>query len=447
MSTRTAPAAPHRETDPEHGAAAAFLSKLFPAPRAFDVRVGDRTALHATEAPTFTLVIASPAALRRMFRPPVETSMGEAVIDGTLSVEGDVVAAVPIVDACRRAARSPRLILELARAWRALPREETRPPGDVAPARLSGRVHTPERDQEAIRHHYDLGNDFYALFLDPRMLYTCAYYPTGAEDLDRAQELKLEHVCRKLRLRAGERMLDVGCGWGGLLIHAATHHGVHGLGVTLSREQHAFANERIREAGLEDRVEVRLAHYQTLRGETFDKIAAVGIMEHIGIARVPEYVAHVYGLMRPGGLFLNHCIGRKLGTQPNRLKSLLTDPLNRVLVGQSPLTSVVFPDTELVSLSELASAAERAGWELRDVENLREHYARTLRHWIARMDENREEAEALVGAGTVRAWRLYFAVAAHRMDLGLINLNQTLLAKPDADGRVEIPWSRADLYA
>jgi cyclopropane-fatty-acyl-phospholipid synthase len=450
MSTRTAAPAPHRQTGPEDGAAATFLARLFPAPRDFDVRVGDRVVLHATGEPRFTLAVASAAALRRMFRAPVEASLAEAFVSGALSVEGDPVAAMPIVEACRAAARSPRRALALFRDWRALPRAEAPAAGGsdaAAPPRLSGRAHTPERDHAAVQHHYDLGNDFYALFLGRRMVYSCAYFPTGVESLERAQELKLEHVCRKLRLRPGQRLLDVGCGWGGLLIHAATHHGVHGVGITLSRRQHALATERIAAAGLADRLEVRLAHYHTLEGETFDRAASVGMLEHVGISRLPEYFARVHGVLRPGGLFLCHGISRRLGTQPNRWKSLLKDPLNRLLVGESPLTSVVFPDTELVALSELNLVAEAAGWEVRDVENLREHYSRTLREWIAGLDARREEAEALVGSGTVRAWRLYFAVSAHRMDLGLININQTLLAKPDDAGRIEVPWSRADLYS
>jgi cyclopropane-fatty-acyl-phospholipid synthase len=448
LAPTTPPPAPAAATEPGLQPAAKFLDLLFPAPRAFQVRVGGAIVLAATDDVRFSLDFSSVGAVRRAFKPPVETSLGEAFIDGTISVEGDIVAAVPIVEDCRRAARTPSRIVELARAWRALPRPDgRRGTAGAAPARLSGRVHTPERDHQAIRYHYDMGNDFFALFLDSRMLYTCAYYPTGTEDLDRAQELKLEHVCRKLRLSPGETLLDLGCGWGGLMIHAAKHHGVQAVGVTLSQSQLEWANARIQEAGLEDRVEVRLAHYETLQKGSFDKISSIGMVEHVGIARVPEYFRQVYGLLRPGGLFLNHCVSRKLGTQPNRLKSLLTDPLNRLLVGQSPLTSIVFPDTELVSLSELAVAAERAGWEVRDVESLREHYARTLRHWLARMDENRAEGEALAGAGTLRAWRLYFAVAAYRFDMALINLNQILLAKPDASGRVELPWSRADLYA
>jgi cyclopropane-fatty-acyl-phospholipid synthase len=441
----TAPAAPPA-LDARVRAASAFLERLFPAPREFAIRLWEGTVLPADGEPVFTLVVAAPGVLRAMFRPPVETSLGDAFVSGALEVEGDLTAAFPIVETCRRAARSPRRLLELVRLWRALPPiDATLPRDPAAPARLSGGAHSPERDRDAVRFHYDLGNDFYALFLDPRMVYSCGYFPTGEEDLEAAQRLKLDHVCRKLRLRPGDRLLDIGCGWGALLIHAAREYGVRGVGITLAERQHELATRRIAEAGLQDRLEVRLADYRTLEGETFDKASSIGMFEHVGRARMPEYFARVYGVLRPGGLFLNHGISR-LAPLPTGLRTLITDPLNRLVVGVSPITKSVFPDTDLVPLNKVNAMAEAAGWEVRDVENLREHYAITLRHWIANLEAREEEAEQLVGSATVLAWRLYFAASAQRFDAARISVNQTLLAKLD-DGRADIPLSRADVYA
>lgn len=439
-----------RSTDPAVPAAARFLDRLFPPPRDVAIRLWDETVLPADGDPDCTLVIDSAGALRSMFRPPVETSLGEAYLRGDLEVDGDLCRAFPVVEACRTAARSPGDLLALARLWRALPREGA-DGGDGAaatrePARLSGATHTKDRDRAAVQYHYDLGNEFYRLFLDPRMVYSCAYFPTGEEELATAQELKLEHVCRKLRLRPGERLLDVGCGWGALLIHAAERHGVEGVGITLSERQRELAVRRVAEAGLDDRVEIRLQDYRDLEGESFHKVASIGMFEHVGRARLPEYFARVHASLRPGGLFLNHGISRE-GTAPRRtLLSVLLDPLNHLVVGTSPMTSSVFPDTELIPLSEVNLAGERAGLEVRDVENLREHYALTLRHWIARLEEREEEAVRLVGRPTYRAWRLYFAASAHRFEIGRISVNQTLFARHDR-GRVYIPPTRADLYA
>jgi cyclopropane-fatty-acyl-phospholipid synthase len=429
------------------GAAVAFLTRLFPPPREFAIRLWDGTTIPAREEPRFTLVIASAPDLRAMFRPPAEASLADAYIAGRLEVEGDLTAVFGIVEACRRGVRSPGDLVRLASLWRALPVAATRKGGPaISPAPLPGGTHSPERDSAAVRHHYDLGNDFYQLFLDSRMIYSCAYFRTGAEDLETAQLLKLEHICRKLSLRAGERLLDVGCGWGGLLIHAARNHGISGVGITLSQRQFELARQRVTAAGLDDRVEIRLADYRTLGGETFDKAASVGMFEHVGEARLAEYFSRVYGVVRPGGLFLNHGISIQKVRPRNDLRTLLRDPLNRLLVGTSPLTRSVFPDTELVPLSDVNGRAEDAGWEVRDVENLREHYATTLRHWIHNLEAHEEDAVRIVGRPTFRAWRLYFAASAYRFDIGRISVNQTLLARLDG-GRAGVPPSRAHIYA
>jgi cyclopropane-fatty-acyl-phospholipid synthase len=428
------------------GAAILLLTRLFPSPRPFDIRLWDGSVIHGDGDAAFTLVIASAAALRAMFRPPVEASLGDAFLAGDLEIEGDICAAFPIVDACRRAVRSPARLLELARLWWRLPAENSANGNGRAPASLTGGLHTPDRDRAAVRYHYDLGNDFFALFLDRRMVYSAGYFPTGDEDLDSAQEKKLDHICRKLRLEAGERLLDVGCGWGALLIHAAGRYGVRGTGITLSEQQHVLVRERVAEAGLGDRIEIRLLDYRDLREETWDKVSSVGMFEHVGRERLPEYFARIFGVLRPGGLFLNHGISERWSLYHPTLRSRLLDPLNRIVVGKSPLTRSVFPDTELIPLSEVNSLAEAAGWEVRDVENLREHYALTLRRWIERLEEREEEAVRLVGTPTFRAWRLYFALAANRFERAQTSVNQTLLAKLDG-GRAGVPLSRANIYA
>lgn len=428
-------------------AAVEFMERLFPAPRNFAVRIGDRTVLRSAGDPVFTLVIRDIPSIRRLFRPPVETSLGNAFLDGRLDVEGDVCMVFPVVDACRKAARSPRAVARLVKLWRALPR-----PGDVgrrvpreAPE-LRGEKHSAERDRTAIVYHYDLGNDFFRLFLDPRMIYSCAYFRRPDDDLEVAQEYKLDQICRKLRLGPGQRMLDVGCGWGGLLIFAAANYGVRGVGITLSDKQCELAIRRVADAGLSDRLEIRLQDYRTLGEEVFDRVSSIGMFEHVGRARMPAYFGSIRKALRPGGLFLNHGISMQANAPKNTLASRLRDPLNYLLVGTSPMTKYVFPDSELIPLSELNLAAEQAGLEVRDVENLREHYDLTLRHWIRRLGENEAEAKRLVGAATYRAWRLYFAASAYRFGIGRINVNQTLFARLD-EGRTDAPLSRADLYS
>jgi cyclopropane-fatty-acyl-phospholipid synthase len=450
MAQMTTPAAPPRPAE-DVRRAAAFLTRLLPDPRGFDIRLWDGTVIPGAGEPKLTVVINGPGSLRRMLRPPVELSLGEAFLRGDFDLEGDIWAAGSALEASRGAARSPSEILALGRLWFALPRSGTanhkRGAGyGEAPAEIAATERSREWDREGIRYHYDAGNDFFALFLDRRMVYSCAYFPTRTEDIDAAQEAKLELICRKLRLGEGERLLDVGCGWGGLVIYAAQRYGVRALGVTLSEQQYELTQRRIAEAGLEGRVEVRLLDYRDVEADAFDKAASVGMFEHVGRERLPEYFAHVHRLLKPGGLFLNHGIaGRpRSGTGPGAALRKLLEPL---LVGGSTFRKrYIFPSGGLVPVSEANLVAETAGFEVRDVENLREHYALTLRHWARRLEENKEEAVRVGGEGMYRLWRIYMGIGSWQFEYGEFGLFQTLLEKP-AGGRSSLPPTRADLYA
>jgi cyclopropane-fatty-acyl-phospholipid synthase len=449
MPTATPTVAPPRAGE-DARRAIAFLTHLFPAPRAFDVRLWDGSLIPGAGETSVTVVINSPGSLRRMLRPPVELALGEAYLRGDFDLEGDLWEAGPALAASRAAARSPGELLALARLWRRLPRTPERRPESggygAAPARIDAAERSREWDRKGIRYHYDAGNDFFALFLDRRMVYSCAYFPTGEESIDEAQEAKLEHICRKLRLRPGERLLDIGCGWGGLVIYAAERHGVRALGVTLSEQQHELAARRIREAGVEDRVEVRCLDYRDVDEAPFDKLVSVGMFEHVGRQRLPEYFAHAYRSLKPGGLFLNHGIAGKPRTE-GPLEAAVRRRLEPWLVGGSTFRRrYVFPSGGLVPVSEANLVAERAGFEVRDVENLREHYAKTLRHWARRLEENEDEAVRVGGREMYRLWRLYMGMGAWQFHDGEFNLCQSLLERP-AGGPSRLPPTRADLYA
>lgn len=432
-------------------AARAVLEDAFGpvASRRFAVRFWDGSTDEPAEEPRFTIVLETPGALRRMLMRPSELALAESYIFGAVDVEGDLEAAAGLGDIAAARLRSPRALLRLARHILALPHDDdaaddSGASGRLPAQRLSGRRHSTRRDREAVRFHYNVGNAFYSLWLDARMVYSCAYFERGSEDLDRAQESKLDLICRKLRLSPGERLLDIGCGWGGLIMHAAKRYGVFALGITLSDAQAELARSRIAAAGLGDRCRVELRDYRALGEEPpFDKISSVGMVEHVGDARLDEYFACAHAALRPGGLFLNHGIVSIDASRPEPLKARVAA---RVWHRGEFIDRYVFPDGELLPAGRVVASAERSGFELRDVESLREHYVTTLRHWVRRLEAKRDEAIALVGDATYRVWRLYMSASAYGFRMGRIGIIQSLLAKPHRDGRVEIPRTRADIY-
>ncbi len=466
-------------TDPA-ARAAVLLDDLFSTvpERRFAVRLWDGSTWHPDPAhpPRFTLAIHDPGVLRRLVLARDEAALGAGYVAGEFDLEGNLEAVVPVAEAMLASPPAWRTRLRVLTAALRLPRAagdgaaaagEANPPAPSAQAAidphgaqarlaaarksgggegvggrpaardasgpaLRGRRHTRARDRAAVTYHYDASNDFYRLFLDPRMVYSCAYFASTDEPLEAAQERKLDYVCRKLRLRPGERLLDIGCGWGALIMHAAARYGVRADGITLSEQQAELARARIREAGLEDRCTVRVADYRDLdRVEAYDKLASVGMFEHVGEAAMDAYFRQALRVLRPGGAMLNHAIG---GIGPDGDH------------GQSFADRWVFPDHELLPIHLALRGAEQAGFEVRDVENLREHYALTLRHWLRRLEARRAEAIHAAGESVWRAWRLVFAAAAHQFAVGKMHLYQTLLVKRGGGGTAGVPLTRADWY-
>jgi len=416
--------------------------------RAFAIRYWDSAEDRPPgRAGRFTLIVRRPEALRRALLPPTERKLGEAFVRGDLDIEGDLEAAASLAGLVRERLRSPSAALGLLSRVRALPSNSGARSGrnnGHAARRRGGVRHSRKRDAAAISFHYDVGNDFYRLFLDERMVYSCAYFPEGTEDLDAAQEAKLEHICRKLRLQPGERLLDIGCGWGALIQFAAERYSAETVGITLSEPQAQFARERIAAAGLEERCRVEVRDYRDLPADLrFDKIASVGMVEHVGRRLLPAYFRKAFRMLKPGGLFLNHGI---VSLRPR--ESPLGTRARRVLPGsKSFLDRYVFPDGEILTPGELSEAAQTAGFEIRDAENLREHYTLTLRHWVARLEARESEAISLSDESTYRIWRLYMAGCANAFREGRVGVVQTLLGKPHADGALPLPLTRGDLYA
>lgn len=395
--------------------------------RSFGVRLWDGTQIGS--GVPFILNVRDPGTLRAALRSPVELSTGRAFAAGLIDCEGDLEGAI---DTLLHAVGS----LDAARVmkiWMLTRRMPMPALPSLREAHLRGSRHSRQRDLAAIGFHYDQPLSFYTAFLDSRLVYSCAYFDEGVQELDDAQAAKLDYTLRKLRLRPGESFLDIGCGWGALVIRAAERFGVHATGVTLSRSQYDEGNRRIREAGLQDRARIELCDYRDLADARFDKIASIGMFEHVGRSRLAEYFGAAFAALRPGGLFLNHGIATEhkasRGTPPSFMERF------------------VFPDGELVRISEALRFAQDAGFEVRDVESLREHYVRTLRAWVANLERHKDAAIAAAGEQSYRIWRLYMAGSAQGFRTRRIGIYQSLLARPRDDGSVDIPATRRDLYA
>ena len=378
------------------------------------------------------VVLAGPDAVARLLWPPSAESFAEAYLRGDLDIEGDIWTAVDAGRSfdLRRLGRDAPTLVRLGLRLR----QGVGPPRQLQRvAQLSGRRHSRARDLAAVRFHYDVGNDFFALWLDRRMAYSCAYFETPETSLEAAQEAKLELICRKLALTPGQRLLDIGAGWGSLVVYAAERHGVEAAGVTLSEEQASLANRRASEAGVGERVRVEVRDYRDLGSlGAFDAIASVGMFEHVGKANLPAYFEAALNALRPGGLFLNHGIATAAVRRP-------VIPA-RLRFGDGGFVGrYVFPDGELVSVEEAVGFARRGGFELLGVQALRPHYALTLRAWVERLQARTPEARAVAGEEVYRTWRLYMAAARRGFDDGSLDVAQLLLARPGPDGPARLP--------
>ncbi|MFD4789981.1 class I SAM-dependent methyltransferase [Streptomyces sp. NPDC058459] len=413
--------------------------QLLGAPLPLRIRAWDRSQAGPPGAPV--IIVRNRRALRRMLFKPGELGMARAWVAGDLDIEGDLYTALGAIAGLlweHDDDAEGRSLVDTVRdpAARAAVRELIRlvgPPLPPAPPREEVRrrrhLHTRRSDKRAISHHYDVGNDFYELVLGPSMVYSCAYWedPETAGSLESAQRDKLELVSAKLGLKPGQRLLDVGCGWGSMAVHAAREHGVGVVGVTLSQEQAAFARKRVAEEGLTDRVEIRVQDYRDVRDGPYDAISSIGMAEHVGAERYLDYARDLYGLLKPGGRLLNHQIARR----PQRDETAYEI--------DAFIDSYVFPDGELAPLGTTVTQLERAGFEVRDVESLREHYARTLRAWVTNLEGDWARATRLAGYGRARVWRLYMAASALAFERAQIGVNQVLAVRTPDSGASGLP--------
>ncbi len=387
---------------------AALISSALGGNLSVTIRAYDGSVAGLVDAPA-TISIRSPNAIARIIRSPGELGFGRAYVAGEIDIEGDIYAALSLAERVG-GGLSRRALIPLLRAVGLGSLRRLPPPPEEA--RLSGRRHGRGRDASAISHHYDVGNEFYERVLGPAMTYSCAVWASADVTLEAAQAAKHELVCRKLGLAPGMHLLDIGCGWGGMVRHAVRHHGVHALGVTISERQAEWATAKAASEGLADRIEIRVQDYRDIPDGPFDAISSVGMLEHVGTRELPHYVAACRRLLRPGGRLLNHGITRPTPSAP---------------IGKDTFVgSFVFPDAELPETGELVSMTHAAGIEVRNVENLREHYALTLRAWVANLEANWAECVEHAGEGRARVWRLYMAGTALEFEAGPVQVQQVL---------------------
>ncbi|MFF9134081.1 class I SAM-dependent methyltransferase [Streptomyces sp. NPDC014806] len=413
-----------------------LFEQLLGVPLPVRIRAWDGSQAGPPGAPA--LVVRNRRALRRLLFKPGELGLARAWVAGDLDIEGDLYTALDLLagliwergeDArtLGQALRDPAV----RSAVRGLVKLAGPPLPPAPPAeevrRHRGHLHTRRTDKKAISHHYDVGNDFYELVLGPSMVYSCAYWPEPGATLETAQRDKLELVCRKLDLKPGQRLLDVGCGWGSMALHAAREHGVGVVGITLSQEQASYARKRAADEGLTDRIEIRVQDYRDVRDGPFDAISSIGMAEHVGADRYLEYAQDLYALLRPGGRLLNHQIARRPQSDESAYDV------------DAFIDAYVFPDGELQPIGTTVTLLERAGFEVRDVEAIREHYALTLRRWVANLEAGWDRAITLTSPGRARVWRLYMAASALSFERNRIGVNQVLAVKTPDPGTSGMP--------
>jgi cyclopropane-fatty-acyl-phospholipid synthase len=391
------------------------IESAFP-DRPFTIELWDGSKVPATNGGGPTFKARSQDALAYAVAAPGQLGLGRGYVSGEIEID-DIDAVIDVLNEWKPppvgAATKARLIAAALRAAGV----RRPPPPPKAEMHLRGKKHTTERDREAVRHHYDVGNEFFSLFLDESMTYSCAIFSRGAKSLAAAQETKLELVCTKLALQPGQRVLDVGCGWGSFVMHAAQRHGVEAVGITLSENQAELARKRVADAGLSDKVEIRVQDYRELAGENFDAVASIGMVEHVGESQIDVYAEQLASMLRPGGRLLNHGISR----------------LRHGNIEGGPFSErYVFPDGETTHVSRVILGLERAGFIVQHVEEFGSDYAETLRHWIRNLDENIERAEELAGPERLRVWRLYLRAARNGFEIDFTSVYQVLCRRGES---------------
>jgi cyclopropane-fatty-acyl-phospholipid synthase len=421
------------------------LAALFGGDIPLRIEAYDGSAAGPADAPA-TVALRSPRALTRIVRRPGELGLVRAYVSGDLDFEGDLFALLETAstsDIRPHPKAVPPLLAEVGtELFKA-------PPPPEEEIRLSGGLHTRSRDRAAISHHYDVSNEFYRLVLGPSLVYSCAVWDRPDVGLEAAQEAKLDLVCRKLDLAPGMRLLDVGCGWGSMVLHAARNYGVSAVGITLSIEQAELARQRVKEAGVDDLVDIRLQDYRDVSDGPFDAISSIGMFEHVGRKRMEEYTRTLLRLLRPEGRLLNHAIARpgypQADTAVGRAKTLgrrLATAIGSDLtsrIDSDLMKRYVFPDGELHEVGVVVSMLQETGFEVRHLESIREHYALTLREWVANLEAHWDAAVEQVGEGRARVWRLYMAASAVNFALGGIQVHQVLAVKPGDHGASGLP--------